>query len=120
MLHDLGHTLLNGGGIDTVGKLCSHREAALTTAVHDASLGPLRTNLSNLAQGHGGVAAPSCSGPYHGHGRGDAQIGNVAVGHVRRILDDDGQLVVMLPYLAHAQVVGGSSKSQRRRCAGNA
>ena len=56
LLHDAGYLLFNRSGIDTLGKLGRHRDTALTTTMHDATLAPLGLHLCYLAQRHRGVS----------------------------------------------------------------
>ena len=55
ILHDFCHTSLHRSSIDALSKLRRHRDAALSTTMHDATLRPLGLYLGNLTKRNRGV-----------------------------------------------------------------
>ena len=76
LLHDAGYLFFNRSGIDSLGKLSRHCDAALATTMHDAALTPLGSDFGNLSQRHSRIGAVQTS-RYKRCRRCNAQIGHI-------------------------------------------
>ena len=119
LLHDAGNLLFDGSGIYSLCKLCSNCDATLTATMQDAALTPFGLYFRYLAQRNGTISVAHTSAK-HGHGRRNAQVLDVGVGHVGIVFHNDGQFVIALPYLSDAQVARCGCQGQCCRCAGDA